>query len=254
MVDAVDTMGDDWLAEAGDHVDEVPEVVEAVVQPEAVEREPEAPEVTDTAEPSTEAPHMVPYATMKKEREARQELERRLAALEANKPVQAAPVVQQRQEVAPDPYEDPVGYNAYVESKIEQSAFNIRLQNSQRFSEEKYGREISEAAVAWAMEQERVDPSIATKVRNHPSPVEYVVQEYQRSLTHQTLNGKSPEEFAKDYAVSQGWIVSQPQTEAPAPQKPSLPKAPRSLANVPGSGSKVPANADWGEVKFALDN
>lgn len=254
MVDAVDTMGDDWLAEAGDHVDEAPEVAEAVVQPEAVEGEPETPEVTETSEPSTEAPHMVPYATMKKEREARQELERRLAALEASKPVQAAPVVQQQEEAIPDAYEDPQGFNQWVMNQQARQQFNARAEISGFKAETKYGKETVEAAIAWAQDQAKTDPTLSIKVQNEASPVEYVVQKYQRSLTHQTLNGKSPEEFAKDYAVSQGWIVSQPQTETSASQKPSLPKAPRSLANVPGSGSKVPANADWGEVKFALDN
>lgn len=254
MVDAVDTMGDDWLAEAGDHVEEAPEGVEAVVQPEAVEGTPETPEVREEAESSTEAPHMVPYATMKKEREARQELERRLASLEARPVTQQAPIVTQQPQAIPDAYEDPQGFNQWVLDQQAQQQFAARAEISGFKAETKFGKEIVEAAIAWAQDQAKTDPTLSIKVQNEASPVEYVVQKYQRSLTHQTLNGKSPEEFAKDYAVSQGWIVSQPQTETPASQKPPLPKAPRSLANVPGSGSKVPANADWGEVKFALDN
>lgn len=253
MVDAVDTMGDDWLAEAGGQVEEAPKVVEAVVQPEAVEEVTGTPEVTEATEQSTETPHMVPYAAMKKEREAKQELERRLAALEANKPTYQAPALQQPQAI-PDAYEDPQGFNQWVLNQQAQQQFNARAELSGFKAETKYGKETVEAAIAWAQDQAKTDPTLSARVQNETSPVEYVVQKYQRSLTHQTLNGKSPEDFAKDYAVSQGWIVSQPQTETPASQKPSLPKAPRSLATIPGTGSKVPANADWGEVKFALDN
>lgn len=253
MVDAVDTMGDDWLAEAGDHVEEVAEIVEPVAV-ETVEEQTEAPEVTETAEPSTETPHMVPYAAMKKEREAKQELERRIAALEASKPTYQAPAVQQQPQAIPDAYEDPQGFNQWVLNQQAQQQFNARAELSGFKAETKYGKETVEAAIAWAQDQAKTDPTLSARVQNETSPVEYVVQKYQRSLTHQTLNGKSPEDFAKDYAVSQGWIVSQPQAETPASQKPSLPKAPRSLATIPGTGSKAPANADWGEVKFALDN
>ena len=256
MTDAVDTMGDDWLEEAGvEQVEETSEVVEAV-EPETVEEEPETPEVQAEAEPNpTETPHMVPYATMKKEREARQELERRLAALEAAKPAAPAPAVQQQATQAiPDAYEDPEGFTQWVLNQQMQQQFAARAEISGFKAETKYGKETVEAAIAWAQDQAKADPTLGVKVQSNASPVEYVVQEYQRSLTHQTLNGKSPEDFARDYAVSQGWIVSQPQAETPVPQKPSSPKAPRSLANVPGAGSKAPANADWGEVKFALDS
>lgn len=254
MVDAVDTMGDDWLAEASDHVEEAPEVVEVVVQPEATEGAPETPEVREEAEPSTETPHMVPYATMKKEREARQELERRLAALEARPAPQQAPVVTQQPQIIPDAYEDPQGFNQWVLDQQAQQQFAARAEISGFKAETKFGKEIVEAAIAWAMEEAKADPTLSVRVQKEASPVEYVVQKYKRSLTHQTLGDKSPEDFAREYAVSQGWIVSQPQTETSVPQKPSSPKAPRSLATIPGSGSKAPANADWGEFKFALDN
>lgn len=252
MVDAVDTMGDDWLAEAGDHVEEVAEIVAPVA--ETVEEVAEAPEVIETVEPSTETPHMVPYAAMKKEREAKQELERRIAALEARGPVQQAPAVTQQPQTIPDAYEDPQGFNQWVLNQQAQQQFASRAEISGFKAETKFGKEVVEAAIAWAQEEAKADPTLSARVQNEASPVEYVVQKYKRSLTHQTLGDKSPEDFAREYAVSQGWIVSQPQEEAPVSQKPSLPKAPRSLATIPGSGSKAPANADWGEFKFALDN
>lgn len=244
MTDAVDTMGDDWLAEAGGHVEEVVEIVEAAPA-EVIEPADEAPEDIDGAEPPAKSPHMVPYSEMRKEREAKKELERRIAALEANKPAPA-------KEVIPDAYEDPEGFNEWNLNREAQNQFAVRAELSGMRAELKYGQETVDAALEWAKTQ--TDPTLQMKVRAEASPVEFIVKEHKRSLTHQTLGEKSLEDYARDYAVSQGWIVSQPQTETPASQKPSLPKAPRSLATIHGSGNKAPANADWGEVKFALDN
>lgn len=72
-------------------------------------------------------------------------------------------------------------------------------------------------------------------MRQSASPVELVVQEYQQSRTLQAVAGRSLEDWAKDYATQQGWIVS-PEQAAPS-SKPSSSKAPpRSLASKPGSG------------------
>lgn len=250
MSDFVDTLGDDWL-EQTENVEEVeqkqPEP-EPAKEAEAPEEAPEAEakgEETETEEAAPPKPHMVPYHEMKKEREARQELERRLAALEQNKQ-------QPQPEPAkiPDAYEDPEGFNRWVQEQGRLQQFNTRAEISGIRAEQRYGRETVEAAITWA--QGLNDPALSMKVQNAPSPVEVVVEEYRRSLTHQTLGEKTPEEWAREYAVQQGWIVSEPQGQpAPAQPKPSSP--PKTLASARSGGRSAPVAADWGEVKFALD-
>jgi len=244
----VDTMGDDWLSE----VEAAPEeaVVEAVAAEPVELSEPEAEVAEAVVEP--ESPQ-VPLGALKEERQKRQELERRLAALEAGQSRPVQPVNAQAPVQAPDPYEDPVGYNAYVQQTVQETEWRMRAEMSGRFAEQMHGREKVEAAVAWAQEQGAKDPTLGQRVQSQSDPVGFVVQEYERSRTLQTLGAKTPEEFAREYAVSQGWIVSEPGAAAPI-LKPSSPMPPKGLASAPGKGGvgQAPTGADWSEVKFAL--
>lgn len=251
MTDAVDRMGDDWLAEAETQITEQPvETVEAI-QPEVVEQPNEEVEQEIAEQPNTEPKqtHTVPYGELKSEREKRQALERELQSLRTQQQPQPAPEAPK----VPDPYEDPQGYDQYVQNTIQQQAFGMRLEMSGRLAEQTYGKDTVDQAIAWGNEQARLDPSLSARFKQQADPVGFVVSQYRQSQTLQALGDKSPEDFAREYAVSQGWIVSQPPAEGQAQQKPSAPKVPKGLASVAGSGAKAPANADWGEVKFALD-
>lgn len=253
MADNIDTMGDDWLSEA---VETQPEVIEEVVEtPEVIEGEPETviepvEEAPEEVEAKREKFNPVLYREAKEERALRQAAERERDELKARVAAQPQPKPQQ----APDPYEDPVGYNDFVQQQVQQTEWRMRAEMSGRFAEQKYGKETVDAAVAWAEAEGKKDPTLGQRVQVQASPVEYVVEEYERSRTLQTLSGKSLEDYAKEYAVQQGWIVSQPAGQ-PVIQKPSPATPPRSLASAPAAGgNKAPANADWGEVKFALDS
>lgn len=258
MADAIDSMGDDWLEEAG-------VATEAETVAEAQTPEPETPADEDQhQEPLGEQEQgqgstdqrQVPLAALKEEREKRQALERRMAEFETRMGQAQQSKPQQPQATrAPDPYEDPEGYNAYVQSTVAQTEWNMRAEMSGQFAEQKHGRETVEAAIAWAQAEGAKDPTLAQRVTLQRSPVEFVVQEYKRSQTLQALGEKSPEDFAREYAEQQGWIVSQPGAAGAAPiQKPSSPKPPKSLSQAPGNGGigKAPKDADWSEVKFAL--
>lgn len=250
-------MADENETEDGDWLNSI-EVPEAETETPAPTPEPETPAdpepATEAATETVETPtSQVPLAALKEEREKRQAMEREIAELRARvaqPPQQAQPVQRQK---APDPYEDPEGYDAYVRQTVEQTAWQMRAEMSGRFAEDKYGKETVEAAVAWAEQQGRIDPTLGQRVTLQSSPVEYVVQEYKRSQTLQAVGDKTPEEWAREYAVAQGWIVSQPGAEAPL-QKPSSPTPPKSLSQAPGNGGigKAPKEADWTEVKFAL--
>lgn len=256
MADAIDSMGDDWLAEVG-ATPEAETVVEArAPEPVTPADEGQHQEPQGEPEPVKESPdaRQVPLAALKEEREKRQALERRLNEFEA-RVGQAQKPEQPRVERAPDPYEEPEAYNAYIQNTVAKTEWTMRAEMSGQFAEQKHGRETVEAAIAWAQAEGAKDPTLGQRVTLQRSPVEYVVQEYKRSQTLQVLGEKSPEDFAREYAEQQGWIVSQPGVAGAAPiQKPSSPTPPKSLSQAPGNGGigKSPSGADWSEVKFAL--
>lgn len=256
MTDVVDRMGDDWLEEAGETQDpvETPEVVETPVVVETQEpQEPEqTQEVQQQAEPE-EKFNPTLYKEMKEERRKRQEAERELQRLQSQQPAQQP---QPQAQVVPDAYEDPNGFAAYVQTEQAKMKWDASVEISKFKAEHKFGEDMVKEAIAWAQQQASADPALDMRIGRAQSPVEFVVQEYQQSRTLQSLAGKSPEDFARDYAISQGWIVAQPEPGTALQQQPSPSKTPpRSLASKPGNGgvSQVPQGADWSEVKFALD-
>lgn len=249
-----ETKGNDWLdsIEVPEAEEEAPEQ-DSALEANAEEQvtEPEG-EVVEQVEPD---PKQVPLAALKEEREKRQALEREFAALKAR--VDQPQQVQQPQsrQQAPDPYEDPEGYNAYVQSTVAQTEWKMRAEMSGRFAEDKYGKDTVEAAILWAQAEGAKDPTLGQRVQLQSSPVEFVVQEYQRSQTLQALQGKSLDDYLQEQAVAKGWIVSQADgAVVPSQQKPSSPTPPKSLSRAPGNGGvgKAPKEADWSEVKFAL--
>ena len=247
MTDVIDSMGDDWLEAAGVEPEAEPVAEAATPEPEApADPEPAAEQATEVETDQKQ----VPLAALKEEREKRQALERRMAELES-RAGQQQPQAQQVRQKAPDPYEDPDGYDAHVKATVAETEWRMRAEMSGRFAEGKHGKETVEAALTWAQEQAKVDPTLEYKVRAQASPVEFVIDEYKRSQTLSALGGMTIEE----YAAKQGWIVSQ--TGAPSgasQQKPSSPTPPKSLSQAPGSGgvNQAPKNADWSEIKFAL--
>jgi len=227
------------------------EVADTIVETPEVEAKEEATEGEVQQEQTAEekfSPTL--YREMKEERAKRQAAERELNELRAKVP---APTPQAPEKI-PDAYEDPEGFNRYQEQKFAQTEWNLRASISERFAKQQHGEEAVKEATEWGLERAKGDPGFGQKVMAHPDPVGFTLQEFKRSRTLEALGDKSPEDFAREYAVSQGWIVSQPGTEVPI-QKPSpAARAPRGLSNAPGSGGvKQAPNADWSEVKFALD-
>lgn len=253
MADFLETVGEGWLEGAAPDPEVVtPEPVAEVIQTEAPEPvEAVEQETPEEAEAKREKFNPVLYREAKEERAKRQEAERERDELRARVAAQPKPEAER----APDPYEDPVGYNQYVQSQVKDTEWRLRAEMSGRFAEQKYGKETVEAAVAWAQAEGAKDPTLGQRVQTQASPVEYVVEQYERSRTLQTLSGKSLEDYAKEYAVSQGWIVSQPGAPVGSPiQKPASAPPPASIARAPGKGGvgQVTSDADWSEVKFAL--
>lgn len=233
---------------------QAPEVAQAATpepQMEPVaEPDPQAAQPVETAQekPKTDdaekGSHHVPLTVLlderdkaKKAKERAEQLEARLRVYEAQ---QAAPI--------PDPYENPKGYQQYMQDQINQQEFKLRSEMSGRFAEQKFGRETVEAAIAWAQEHKHVDPFLGQRVQMAPSPVEFVVEQYQR------------EQFFKQHSSDLGGSAQAaglpaappiaPVQQAPKPQAPT-----RSLAAAPNAGGghqTIPEGSVLDSIAFNL--
>ena len=246
----LDNDDDVWAGEPGTEVIEDAEPVVETKEETPEQGEPEQQPETTEAQTAEEKFNPTLYREMKEERAKRQALERENAELRSNRP---APQPQAPVKI-PDAYEDPEGFARHFQNVQEQSAWNVRAEMSGRFAEQKFGKDVVEEALTWAQSQAKADPSLEIRVRNAASPVEHVVNEYQQSRTLERIGGKTFEEAASEYAKSQGWIVS-PESQPASPSlEPSRPRVPKGLSSAPGTGGVARVqNADWGEVKFALD-
>lgn len=224
-------------------------------QPQAQEPDPQpAPEPALIADPEpTQQPeqpkeaHSVPLAVLLDERDkakaAKQEAERlrqQLAEYEAR----------QTPQHIPDPYEDPQGYQSWAQAQFQQQAFNMRAEMSGRFAEQKFGKETVEKAIAWAQEQGRVDPFLGQRVQASQSPVEFVVEQFQREQFFKQY-GSDPSALSALMA-NQQTAAPQPTPVHPAP-KPQAP--PRSLAAAPnagGSQQEMPAGSIMDSIPLNL--
>lgn len=232
-------------------------------EPEAVEQAPEQPQAQPDPSPALEpalepepgieqqpeepkGAHHVPLAVLLDERDkakaAKQEaaeLRRQLAEYQAR----ATP------QNIPDPYEDPQGYQSYVQNQVDQQAFNLRAEMSGQFAEQKFGKETVEAAIAWATSQ-TADPFLGQRVQQSRSPVEFVVEQYQREQFFQ--NRGSDPSANQQLVATPGTAAPQPMAAQPL-QKPQAP--PRSLAAAPnaGGGHQAVGGSIFDSVKFNLD-
>lgn len=207
-------------------------------QPPAQEPEPQQPESTEERQS-----HNVPLTALLDEREKRQKLERELEQMRQQVPQQP----QQAPQV-PDPYEDPAGYQQYIQAQIDDRTFKATAEISGRFAEQKYGKEAVEEAVRWAQEQGAKDPTLGQRVRISNDPVGFIVEQFQREQFWQKYQS-DPSILTQ--ATTQ---TAAPQMAAPAVTKPIAP--PRSLAAAPGAGGghqSIPDGSVLDSVKFNLD-
>lgn len=233
--------------------EEPTQVVQEVEQPQAQPDPQPAPEPALEAQPETQQPdepkgaHHVPLAVLLDEREKRKEAEKEAAALKAWRAEQEA--LRQPQAI-PDPYEDPQGYQSYVQSQVQQQAFNLRAEMSGRFAEQKYGKEIVDKAIEWAQQQGAVDPFLGQRVQSSQSPVEFIVEQFNREQFFKQY-GSDPSALAALTATQQT-AAPQPSPVQPAQRQPA---PPRSLAAAPnaGGGHQAANGSVFDSIKLNLD-
>jgi hypothetical protein len=232
------------------------------IQAEPVEQSTEPPVETPAVEPEQQQPEAQPEETKElprvgldkylSEREKRQEAQKRADALEAR--LRELEAKAQPQAKIPDPYEDPEGYDRYVRSSVDQNAWNLRAEMSGRFAEQKYGKETVEAAVAWAQAEGAKDPTLGQRVMAQASPVEWVVEQYNRDQFFQKY-GSDPSALTQSQQPS----VVAPQAAVPAFQPvtvtPKQAPPPKSLATATSAGAGhqgVPTGSALDSLKFNL--
>ena len=210
-------------------VEAAPEPDPAPVEPA---QEPEPVAAAPISEPVQPGP--VPITAMLEERDKRKALEEQIRQMRAQAP----------QPVAPDPYEDPEGFQAYRDQIIEQRMFGQALAFSRRLQEVKHGPETVAQAHDWGLARCDTDPLFNHRVRTSEDPYEFVVSEWKRDQVLSSLQGDDLDQF-RAWKAAQG--SAQPQ--APVVQVATIPPPvapPRSLASTPAAGSPKPGEQPVG--------
>lgn len=228
---------DDFLAavEADNANVRVEEPKEEPAPLELTEEAPEEPVQAETpVEPAPEPdakpePQSVPITAMLDERDKRKALEQELAQLRASQQ-------QQQPQAVPDVFEDPDGFAAYQDQKVQQALYQQNLRWSERTATIEHGAETVNQAKEWAVARCDADPYFNAKVAASPDPIGFAVSEWKRE---QIASQVTPE----DLTQFQAWKAAQAQLQASAaPQgaaEPITPRTPppRSLASAPSAGN-----------------
>lgn len=197
---------------------------EPVSAPEPVETPTPEPEAEPEPQQRDEQGRFVPIDALHEERGKRQELERRLAALEGR---------QQSQQPQPiDPVDDPEGYNRQVRAEVANGLAEQRFLVSERFAVQEHGKDSVEAAVDWATKRAPGDPMFSAAFYNDPDPIGFIVREHQK---HDRLSALEKDEvaFARSVLERHGLSVA---TATPAAPPAPVPAPPKSIASAPSAG------------------
>lgn len=224
---------------------------ETPAEPEAPTPEPEqpAPEEPAPSEPvnplvapvvdAKPDPGFVPISVVLDERDKRQKLEAELAKFQA----------QQQPQAIPDRWEDPEGFDAYQDQKLQAALYQQNLRWSERIAASEHGKETVDTAKAWGIERCDADPYFNAKVASSPDPIGFVVSEWKRE---QIASQVTPDDFAQ----FQAWKAAQAQLQAPAQPPPAASPTtsrtvpPRSLASAPSAGGVMTEVAQSDEEMF----
>jgi hypothetical protein len=223
---------------------DAPEGVTDAVQPvvEAQNEPPPAPEAEPAPQPAPEPvappptpePGFVPFAAVLDERDKRKAAEERLRTLEAQAQARLEPAAD------PDPYEDPQGYKDLVASQVQQARWDAITSTSMVMAEEKYGAETVKSASEAFIAEAQSKPWLFAELQRQPHPYNWVVQRHQRETAFAKLDPSQVDAFL-------AW--QQQALSAPAPIQPAAPAAPKppvSLASAPAAGGGKPGQAPVG--------
>jgi len=208
----------------------------ATPEPEIVQPQPDAPIVEpEAAVPEKEEAKQVPLGTfldvrdsLKEEKRARQEAERRVAEFE------------NRQQTTIDPFDDPSGFVASQETKLQQALAMQKFEMSEIMAKQAHGAETVDTATQWALDKAKSNPLFAEEYKRQPHPIDWIVQQHKRDAVVSEIGDRSLDDFVRDYVSKNPGLL--PQSAAPAAPAgvavtatPAVP--PRSIASQPSVGS-----------------
>lgn len=174
------------------------------------------------------------YAKAKDEQRKRQELERRLAELEA-RTRQPAPKI--------DPLQDPEGFANRIAQEAENRAWDRILNFSEASARRVYGEEaVTEARDAF-LEEMQANPGLYFQLQQQADPYEFVVKRHKREKFMREVT--DPDEWAKQQREA---IRKELEAEyaQKAPQvRPAPPTPPPSLASANSAGGGITTATTW---------
>lgn len=232
-----DFLDDVFPADDQEQMEAAPEVVEETPKPEPVEEAPVEPEQTEQepepAPQEQEARH-VPISAMLDERDKRK-------ALEAERDRYKQELEQARQKPVqnvPDPYDDPQGFAAYQEQRVQEAVTQQRFQMSELMAKQVHGEETVTKASEWALEKANSDPAFAAAYHRQAHPIDWIVQQHKRDALYSQLptDVSSLDELIEREIARRSASVAAPAPAVAQTQQATPPaKVPRSLATQ-GSG------------------
>ncbi len=203
-------------------------VQEVVAEPETVEPQQEA-QTVETAAQEAEA-RQVPLTVVLDERD-----KRKAAEAERDRYKQQWEQSQQRpapQDV-PDPYDDPKGFAAYQEQRVQEAVTQQRFQMSELMAKQQHGEEVVTQASNWALEKANSDPAFAAAYHRQPHPIDWIVQQHKRDAMLSDIGDNVDDWFTRE-AAKRGYAPASVAAAAPAvaQTQQAVPpvKVPRSLA------------------------
>lgn len=209
-----------------------PEPVEAEAEPTGevetpVEATTPVAEKPPESKPETPPGH-VPFQALHDERRKRQDLEQRLAQLEANK----AP------EAKPNLFEDPDNWEKSLDERVERKLATVRQESEQRFlvlveqAAKARHPDFEDVAKVFA-ETAKVTPGLIEEARNAPDPAEFIYRAGQNLKRVQDAG-------SIDELIRQAEARGEESARQAIAGKPT-PKIPESLTDIAGTtGERAP--------------
>jgi hypothetical protein len=235
--DFLDAVEADNLAEAGIEAPQEPtnEAKPEGEQPAAapVAESPVEPQSTPAAQPEPEAMKNVPLSALLDERDRRRIESDRVALLEQQ--IREMTQASQPQPQAPDPLEDPEGYNTFIAQQFEQRIINQSLNTSEVIARQAYGDDLVNKAQQWAKPIIESDPNYFRRLTSSAHPYAQVIADYQRATALDRLgDAKGVDDFLA-WREAQAKLTADPQPAAPAAPA-TNPIPPRSIASATSAG------------------
>lgn len=205
----------------------VQEQQEETAQDQPAEAEKPEAEPVETIAPEKTDEQTVPLAALLAERDAKQTLNARIAALEGMMKAPKEP------EPLPDVLDDQAGFVTQMETRMNAAVANATANMSQSFAEQQFGKE----AVASALQAAQLDPQALASIKASPMPYQALMEWDQRQKTLAEIG--DPVEYKKQVEadirkrIEAELVVKQAQ-EAAGTKTPSL-------ATEPNMGNRAPA-------------